>query len=212
MTSGLVTVKFFVHLRLCVFSPQTGSETIQVAEREVIVASTNQSERQLASAKSKDKASSLRSKSRSPHRKHTPTSNSPVSQLGTPTQSIHKPSKSSPLVGRPRAKPSRRPHTSAGPRDASNLQFPSEIELKERNIRPGDHIFLSTSPLPKKTSSTRPMSRDFHTCTVIHHDGSNHVILQQVSLDHVRDWEEELARIEVRSRTSSADMLRFRKR
>jgi len=31
-------------------------------------------------------------------------------------------------------------------------------------------------------------------------------------LDHVRDWEEELARIELRSRRSSANMLGFRKR
>jgi hypothetical protein len=180
----------------------------------VVIASTSQSERQLASAKMKDKLDSSRSKSRSPHRKHSPPSNSPASQLGAPAQTIHKPSKSSPPpVGRPRTKPPRRPHTSAGPRDTSNLPFPSEIELKERTI---DRRFLSPCPLPKKTASTRPLLRDSHTsaktCTLALRDGDNHFIFQPISLDHIRDWEEELARIELRSRRSSANMLGFRKR
>ncbi|KAF9792292.1 hypothetical protein BJ322DRAFT_32863 [Thelephora terrestris] len=212
MTSGLVTVKFYIHLRLCVFSPQTGPETIQVAEREVIIASTNQSERQLASAKIKHKPSSSRSKSRSPHRKHTPLSNSPTCQMGASVQTIHKPP-SPPSVGRPRTKPPRRPHTSAGPRDTSNLPFPSDFELKERTIEPGGRIFLALCPLPKKTSSIRPLFRASHSSAKIpHHDGDSHFIFQPISLDHVRDWEEELARIELRSRRSSANMLGFRKR
>jgi len=58
--------------------------------------------------------------------------------------------------------------------------------------------------------------RDSHipakTRTVVHHDGDNYIILQPISLDHIRDWEEELARIELRSRRSSAGMSGFRKR
>jgi hypothetical protein len=237
MTSSLVTVKFYVHLRvsgycpppnfptsltcspfkLCVFSPQTGLETIEFGEREVTVASTSQSERQLASAKFKDKTGPLKPKSRSPHRNSASASTLPTSQFGVSPPTIQKPSKSSPpTVGRSRTKSPRRPHTSAGPRDTSNLPFPSELELKERINHPPDRIFFSASPLPKKRSPPRLVLQDSHTpaktCTVIHHDGSNHLIFQPISLDHVRDWEEELARIELRSRRSSADMLGFRKR
>jgi len=198
--------------QLSVFSPQTGPETIEIAERELIVVSTNQSERQ--AAKSKDKASSLRSKSRSPHRKHT---SGPSSQSRLSTPAAPKPTKPSPPpAGRPRMKPSRRPHTSAGPRDTSNLPFHSGFEFEERSINLGDRIFPATTPLPKKTSPTRPVLWDpptsAKTRTVIHHDGNNQVIFQPISLAHVRDWEEELARIELRSRRSSADMLGFRKR
>ena len=237
MTSDLVTVKFYIHLRvsgrrfhylprfisltylsqLSVFSPQTGPETIEMAEREVIVVSTNQSERQVASVKSKDKASSLRSKSRSPHRKHTSVPNPPGSQSGASAPAIQRATKSSPLpAGRPRMKSSRRPHTSAGPRDTSNLPFRSEFELHERSTDLDDRIFPPTNLLPKKPRSARPVLRDSYTptktYTVVHHDGNNHIIFQPISLDHVRDWEEELARIELRSRRSSADMLGFRKR
>jgi len=177
----------------------------------VTVVSTNQSERQVASAKSIGKTSSSRSKSRSPHCKHIgPTS--PSSQPGASTSSIPKPVKSSPPpVGRPRLKPSRRPHTSAGPRDASNLRFYSEYELKEKTIDPGDHVSPSTGPL-FKTSSARQVFRDSHIRTIVHHDGNNHITFQPISLDHVRDWEDELARIELRSRRRTADMLGFRKR
>ena len=177
----------------------------------MVIVSTNQSERQLASARLKDKASSLRSKSRPPHSKRTSTSNCPTSQSGPSTQTVHKPPKSSPpQIARPRTKPSRRPHTSAGPRDTSNLPFPSEFELRERNIDSGGRAFLSPSPFPKKTQS---VLRDSHTPAItVHHDGSNHIVFQPISLDHVRDWEEELAKIELRSRRSSADMLGFRKR
>ena len=200
-----------MHLpQLCVFSPQTGHETIEIAEREVTVVSTNQSERQVASAKSIGKTSSSRSKSRSPHCKHIgPTS--PSSQPGASTSSIPKPVKSSPPVGRPRLKPSRRPLTSAGPRDASNLQFYSECGLREKTIDPGDHVPPSTGPL-SKTSSAGQVFQDSHIRTIVHHDGSNHITFQPISLDHVRDWEDELARIELRSRRRTADMLGFRKR
>lgn len=197
--------------QLCVFSPQTGHETIEIAEREVTVVSTNQSERQVASAKSIGKTSSSRSKSRSPHCKRIgPTS--PSSQPGASTSYIPKPVKSSPPpVGRPRLKSSRRPHASAGPRDASNLQFYSERELKEKSIDPGDRVSPSTGPL-SKTSSAGQVFRDSHIRTIVHHDGNNHITFQPISLDHVRDWEDELARIELRSRRRTADMLGFRKR
>ena len=181
----------------------------------MIVASTNQSERRLASTKSKDKGSSLPSKSRSPNRMHTSTSNFPTSQSGTLAPLVQGPPRSSPPVGPPRTRPLRRPHTSAGPRDTSNLPLHSEFELKERNINPTDRAFHSAGPLPRKTT-TRSVLQDPHfsakTRAVVHHDACNHVILQQISLDHIRDWEEELARIELRSWRSSADMLGFRKR
>lgn len=164
----------------------------------MVVVSTNQSERQVAFSKARDKA------------------NSPGSHSGASALAIPKPTKSPPPpVCRFRTKPLRRPHTSAGPRDTSNLPFCSEFELKEKSIDPGDHVFPPTSPL-SKTSSARPVSRDPHiptkTRTIIHHDGNNHIIFQPISLDHVRDWEEELARIELRSRRSTADMLGLRKR
>jgi len=183
----------------------------------VIIVSTNRSERQVASAKSKDKASSLRSKSRSPHRTHSSGPHLPRSQSGASALASPKATEPSPPpVGRLRTKPPRRPHTSAGPRDASNLPFHSEFGLKEKCVDPGDRIFPPTYPLPKKASSARAVLRDPHTPaktrTVVHHDGNNYIILQPISLDHVRDWEEELARIESRSRRSSAGMLGFRRR
>jgi len=183
----------------------------------VIIVSTNRSERQVASAKSKDKSSSLRSKSRSPHRTHSSGPQLPRSQSGASALAIPKATEPSPTPnGRLRTKPPRRPHTSAGPRDSSNLPFHSEFELKEKSVDPGDRIFPPTCPLPKKASAARPVLRDpnipVKTRTVVHHDGNSYIIIQPISLDHVRDWEEELARIEQRSRRSSAGMLGFRKR
>ena len=183
----------------------------------MIIVSTNRSERQVASAKSKDKASSLRSKSRSPHRTHSSGSRLPRSQSGGSALASPKATEPSPpQLGRLRTKPPRRPHTSAGPRDTSNFPCHSEFQLKEKSVDPGDRIFPPTCPLPKKPPSARPVSRDPHTPvktrTVVHHDGNNYIIFQPISLDHVRAWEEELVRIELRSRRSSAGMLGSRKR
>ena len=183
----------------------------------MIVVSINQSERQLASSKSRDKAGSLRSKSRSPDRKHTPGPGSLSSHLRVSAPAIPKPTKPPPPPAcRFRTKPLRRPHTSACPRDTSNLPFHSEFELKEKSTNTGDRVLPPNRPLSKNTSSVRPVSRDPHipakARTIIHHDGNNHIIFQPISLDHVRDWEEELVRIELRSRRSTADMLGFRKR
>jgi len=106
-------------------------------------------------------------------------------------------------------KPPRRPHTSAGPKDTSNLLYHPEFEFKERSIDPDDRIF----PLPKRAPPVPPGLWDpVQTPTVIRNEGNNHIIFQPISLDHVRDWEEELARIELKSRRRSAGMLGFRKR
>lgn len=114
-------------LQISIASPW-GSETIELAEVELFIVSTNETERQLAIAKYTElqetaSMSSSRSKSKSPRRKR---SDRADEEEIPPSPAVHgalanignTPTASSPAKAPPPRKPNpRRPHTSAGPRD-----------------------------------------------------------------------------------------------
>ena len=129
ISSDLVTVKYFVRTKVCFFpfqlnSPSdlpgfkfqiivsfpSGTESIDLAEQELLVVSTNEAERQLALANYNELHSATvrntaRSKSKSPRRSRP----NPEEPLPLPSVVVGPHS-----YGKPRT---RRPHTSAGPRD-----------------------------------------------------------------------------------------------
>ncbi|KAJ7046603.1 hypothetical protein C8F04DRAFT_877543, partial [Mycena alexandri] len=120
--SNLVSVKFFVRVKI-VGSSSFGTESLELEERELLVVSTNETERQLALSKYNDaRYDGARSKSKSPRRTHRQADNAPplpasASRAEHPhrvsASSSHYPASAS------SSKPPRRPHTSAGVRDKS---------------------------------------------------------------------------------------------
>ncbi|THH05076.1 hypothetical protein EW145_g5064 [Phellinidium pouzarii] len=135
MQTEMINVRFFIHVKIIVSSPTTGTETIELEERELFLIATNESERNLAATKYAD--ASARSKSKSPRRSklsRSPFAESPENQL-PPTPILPVP-QTAPLDNRsscnlhysPRASPMastspatlRRPHTSGGSRDKAN--------------------------------------------------------------------------------------------
>ncbi|EAU88046.2 hypothetical protein CC1G_10819 [Coprinopsis cinerea okayama7 len=119
INSDLVSVRFFI----TVSSPSGGTDTIELAEKELLVVSTNESERQLALAKYAELAESssgaaisseymVRSKSKSPRR---------LKDGKLPPDLPPSPALPPGSGGSRKPKTPRRPHTSAGPRDKSSL-------------------------------------------------------------------------------------------
>ncbi|KAF8162919.1 hypothetical protein B0H34DRAFT_300025 [Crassisporium funariophilum] len=128
ISSELVSVKYFIRTKIIVTSP-SGTESIELADQELLVVSTNEAERQLAIAKyneAQDSAALLestsRSKSKSPRRSRQPERDSaiippsPSPGVNVPNSNSSPPTNSDPAYRRSKSS-SRRPHTSAGPRD-----------------------------------------------------------------------------------------------
>ncbi|KAF9533487.1 hypothetical protein CPB83DRAFT_873536 [Crepidotus variabilis] len=128
ISSDLVSVRFFVRTKISVSSPW-GSETIELADVELFVVSTNETERQLAISRYAElqetaSLSSTRSKSKSPRRKR---SDRADDDAIPPSPAVHaalsnignSPTASGSGVKAPTSRKvnPRRPHTSAGPRD-----------------------------------------------------------------------------------------------
>ncbi|GLB35364.1 hypothetical protein LshimejAT787_0209290 [Lyophyllum shimeji] len=142
--SDLVSVRFFARVKISVSSPN-GTESIELSEKELLIVSTNEAERQLAISKYNDLIynrhgeKSGRSKSKSPRRtRRDPDHDAPPpppspykaassgkfgpnSSTGSVSATTTK-GKSSGGGGGKVATP-RRPHTSAGPRDSSKKGF-----------------------------------------------------------------------------------------
>jgi len=238
ISSNLVTVKYFIRTKIIVSFP-SGTESIDLADQELLIVSTNEAERQLALAKfnqlhGASGQNTTRSKSKSPRRSR-PNLEEP---LPLPPVDSTNP------YGKPR---SRRPHTSAGPRDKSmnfagrprdqGGESPGEIGSSS------DVGFISKrrSELVLPGTTLRPESRDSPTQQP-RNDGwkpnfwpSNRAncsnaprVLKNTSntassssnSSHrsggeeetgLREWEEELMKIEKKSRKSS-DLLGFFKR
>ncbi|TFK27326.1 hypothetical protein FA15DRAFT_586562 [Coprinopsis marcescibilis] len=126
INSDLVSVRFFI--RIFVTSPGGGTDSLELVEKELLVVSTNESERQLALAKYAEIAESsqssmgeyyqlIRSKSKSPRRLRADDSLVQVLPEDLPPS----PALPHPATPSKKAKTPRRPHTSAGPRDKSSL-------------------------------------------------------------------------------------------
>ncbi|KAH7912141.1 hypothetical protein BJ138DRAFT_1084200 [Hygrophoropsis aurantiaca] len=261
LQTDMASVKFFVRVKLIVSSPTSSAESIELEEKELVVVATNESRRQLAlsrynellyaSSRSKSKspkrskrsraAEQLSSPSRSPH---------PTSSINTPLtapivtgshlqleaalgHSYKFSSSSSPYPdAQHKSGGSRRPHTSAGPRDKSSgydmrgyeamrnkgnrLAVPVRPETAWHVESPNN---ASSSPrgafdrkwveAPRHGDSSTSVSSEGGPLTVnTEHTGTS-LLFEKVDQVEIRAWEEELARIEIVSRRSSADMIGF---
>ncbi|KAJ7109201.1 hypothetical protein C8R44DRAFT_801886 [Mycena epipterygia] len=232
--SELVSVKFIVRVKIVVSSP-FGTESLELEEKELLVVSTNETERQLALAKYNDAYSdSARSKSKSPRRSRRLNDDAPpLPASASRAEHSHRiSSSSSHYSSASPSKPPRRPHTSAGPRDKSRTGGSvsgreagskdtdvGDLCRRRRGARPGTggdaEIAASHSvgkgyfhpPLTVATSAAADSGGSASSTSLSTSSssaGSN-------ASDEMREWEEELARIEMRSRRSS-DLAGFSKR
>ncbi|KAH9484049.1 hypothetical protein JR316_0003528 [Psilocybe cubensis] len=119
ISSEIVSVKYFIRTKIVVTSP-SGTETIELADQELLVVSTNDAERQLALAKYNELQDAMvsdgysRSKSKSPRRSRPERDDSAIPPSPAPNSSLT--TTATPYNNRTKSS-NRRPHTSAGPRD-----------------------------------------------------------------------------------------------
>ncbi|ESK93020.1 hypothetical protein Moror_8923 [Moniliophthora roreri MCA 2997] len=242
--SEMISVKFFVRVKLIITSP-LGTDSLELEDEELFIVSANDAERHLAITKCNE-ADRPRSKSKSPRRSRKERENAPelpVPSSSTASKTDHPRTLAPPQTPYPTAKTKgtpRRPHTSAGPRDKSSLpsrtdssyglrthECPRQPESPDneapyrRRLRPG-----TANPEITKSSALGYMySPRISTSTVGSSIRSNSTFTNSASTSdasttssslstnvrdsaNIREWEEELARIEVQSRRSS-DLLGF---
>ncbi|KAF9246476.1 hypothetical protein BU15DRAFT_70561 [Melanogaster broomeanus] len=256
--TDMATVKFFLRVKLVVSSPISSAETVELEDRELTIVSTNDSQRQLALSRHSEwvNASSSRPKSKSPWRSKR---DSPTEQLPSPPRSPPQPPASEvppppvtrqdnhvtsghthkmstlsspyPGSGSHKSKPSRRPHTSAGPRDrpggfdttayepprnqGNRLPIPLRPETahQTRPVNPprrSRSFFLQKWVEAPRLGSSSSMSSGGHsTIGESSQQSQGGLLLEKVNQVEVQAWEEELARIESASRRNSADMRGF---
>ena len=210
-----------------------GTDSLELQEREILVVSTNESERRLALSKYGETYASHRSrpKSKSPRRQHRPELESPPEvpspRSASKTENVPKTSLPSTQFSSSLKVQSvpRRPHTSAGPRDKiqsfalprANVQQDRELSVTGGDGEQRGPMFRrwktaraeSTSDLskiffghlaprmtPGPSASSASIAANTSTSSI------------SDSSDDVKEWEAELAKIEVRSRRSS-DMIGF---
>lgn len=243
-----------IPLQVVVSSP-SGTESIELAEQELVVVSTNDAERQLAISKYNDLLDTscpagTRSKSKSPRRTrrereelHAAPPSAPMGAGFGPLMAVAPPhfpraehkhkmsSASSPFPGG-KAKPPtpRRPHTSAGPRDTP-CGLGADAGFARMQDADGTCRRRRAGTRPESAEGGAPAKRAFgQRWLVAPRMGAQHSAgtsatssgapsptgsigagegARAVDQGQVRAWEEELARIELQSRRSTADMLGF---
>jgi hypothetical protein len=194
----------------------SGTETIELVDQELTVTSANEADRQQALAEGH---SETRSKSKSPRRqKRAP------QQLPTPPKSPNTPkasSKDAPsalsLLSIPSKSKTRRPHTSAGPKDGTSSKALDGIGIKLKDHRSEERLPTTVGAYDDSaTASVKRMTDALffgafrkvnegqtpasditdktHTCAVL-------------DAEDIRSWEEELERIENQSRRNSQGIL-----
>ncbi|KAJ7285669.1 hypothetical protein C8J57DRAFT_1431371 [Mycena rebaudengoi] len=214
--SDLVSVKFIARVKIVV-SSSFGTESLELEEKELLVVSTNDAERQLALSKYTDAyRDGPRSKSKSPRRSRRPNDDEAPPVPASASQGE--------LSSRPRRSPStpRRPHTSAGPRDKSRPgSAASGPEIVSKETRERDY-FRRREPRPvtggdAEIAASHKVSKRFFNAPLevalvaANSGGSASSTSLSTSAssssgsdpDEIREWEQELARIEMRSRRSS---------
>ncbi|KAG1756451.1 uncharacterized protein EDB91DRAFT_1092736 [Suillus paluster] len=257
LRTDMTSVKFFIRVKLIVSSPNSSAETVELDDKEIIVVSTNDAQRQLALSRY---SAARESKSRSPKRskRNRPNTNtqlpspprSPPSVSNVPENAsvapkgnhepeislehIHKiSSASSPQSGsKYNVKSTRRPHTSAGPRDtphgydsrgynplqnhSNRLAVPLRPETAYHSGPTTDGRVTRGAFNQKWVeaprlggSSTNVSSEDVHSSMPGSPPRAEGSLLFEVGQVEMRAWEEELARIELVSRKSTADMMDF---
>lgn len=180
MQTSMINVRFFIHVKIIVSSPISGTETIELEERELLLIATNESERKLAIAKYNDANARSKSKSKSPRRSkppRSPLSESPENQLPSPSPIPPVPQTAIPRdslgtfkTSRTSASSSssnsshalRRPHTSAGLRDtrSHHRHHAHHCEIEDEN--PGRFSIKKTTASstrrPETALSTTPIN------------------------------------------------------
>ncbi|KAL6309079.1 hypothetical protein BKA93DRAFT_821905 [Sparassis latifolia] len=115
-----------------------------------------------------------------------------------------------PPTGTRKLKTPRRPHTSAGPRDKSNFPYAARAEVGLNSSPDASAEVGAAARRPKESGLGESMlfarDRSRETRARKRESGSRELGGKAVELDHVRAWEEELKRIELQSRRSSAGM------
>lgn len=159
---------------------------------------------------------------------------SPLTKPPFPLAHIHKISTaSSPYPGGSNgmSRVSRRPHTSAGPRDwpgsldtrtyenlenqTSRLAVPPRPETchatrSPKSLQSARSFFRTRLVEPPRLGSSSSVSSGGHlTAESSQHHSPGSLLFERVNLVDVQAWEQELARIESASRRNSADMLGF---
>ena len=209
--SKLVSVKFLVHVKVSIIyicdkivayidaikvsvASPTGIHSIGLAEKELLIVSTSEAERQHAASKYAEH--SKIGLPRRPRKAHEEISSS--RHTGNSPNAISQPASSIPRL--------RRPHTSAGPRDKlGNLSgvpytLPRNFFRSEASGGPPSPVFWKRrkdvhsvqKPTNDSTSKLTLLRSRNSTCSSFDTDS-----------EVVREWERELARIEIRSRRSS---------
>ncbi|KAI0080568.1 hypothetical protein K474DRAFT_1573151, partial [Panus rudis PR-1116 ss-1] len=245
--SELADVSFWVRVKVIVSSPSGGTYSLDLEPREMTVVSTNDSDRKLALTKfaeQRETALALREKSRDREKERASAENGSQENK----DALNSSNKVSPrprskgenagdsgglktILKAPPSRKSRRPHTSAGPRDKSNLPYTSPPDNASGSnsqtrsggsVRPGTGMSVkdvtagSSLPPPPVSSSNRSSRRSYgHTrkgsLVTSAGTGTSVDVVGSVGSkeDAVRAWEEELKRIETASKRSTVDMLAF---
>ncbi|KAL1748134.1 hypothetical protein HDZ31DRAFT_60668 [Schizophyllum fasciatum] len=219
MQTELASIKYFACIKL-ELSTARGHETVDLAPQELLIVSTNQSERQLAITKYNEILATTpdgsRSKSKSPRRTRNPQLPSPLPP--TPTPIVIPPSSDR----RASRKTPRRPHTSSGATHTPTLSFSSRDTKPKHasaivNLGPGATYGYDMAHAPKSyiapkistVSSGGSAVSGFSVSSRSSASEDERRRAHKAADDaKVRAWEEELARIEAQSRRSS-DLLGF---
>ncbi|KXN82558.1 hypothetical protein AN958_02409 [Leucoagaricus sp. SymC.cos] len=249
--SDLVSVRYFVRVKVTVHSP-SGTDTLELNEKEIFIVSTNNAERQLAITKYNEMLDlahqEYRSKSKSPRRMRVDREELPPSPLpSTATISKADPTHMPSSRSSKSRSATRRPHTSAGPRDKPLGSSPPRMETSSfggcprddlEEVAPRGEVFKKrrSSRLEEATSGrlrtdsghpaeTKRSGKSYFfsssapkmgsvpsgsstTTTTSSSSISSDSHAGSLESDHMREWEAELAKIEMRSRRSS-DLLGF---
>lgn len=251
MQTEMATVKFFLCVKLIVSSLSCSAETVELEKRELTITSTNDSQRQIAISRynepGRHKSKSPRSSKRERRTEHadqlsSPQCSSNSSQEGPLSAPVNQPSRhpSDSRLGHTykfssasvphaqndnhKAKRTRRPHTSAGPRDKPNglvmrtyepipgTSHPSSASTGARSPTSGSSRSCWRQRWPEvprlgSRSSSNPDGHDnLKGVSQCDPGGRAREHMDQVE---IRAWEEELARIESASQKSTANMLGF---
>ncbi|KAJ7632449.1 hypothetical protein FB45DRAFT_912462 [Roridomyces roridus] len=204
-SSELVSVKFFVRVKIVV-SSAFGTDSFELEEKELLVMSTSEAERKLALSKYQDAYMTARSKSKSPRRTTTarpPDDAPPIPASSSRAEFSHRVSSSSHFSSAPPSKPPRRPHTSAGPRDKSRTAACDEEkndEVFRRRREPRRDISAGADTRKSYIHTTFPVTTGSVNGASSSSLSASSSSTSSNASEEVREWEEELARIEMKSR------------
>jgi hypothetical protein len=179
MRTALVTLRFILRIKVTLTTSHGTYETVELEERELRITASNESQRRLAMSKYREAVE--RARARDPSRLPSPPPSPTEGELPpTPMTTSSIPGK-----GSPKGKGVRRPHTSAGPRDSAR-----EV-ARGASRRAAQSAARDARPRASRGTSSQ-------TSVSSTEEGGS-------APDHVQAWEDELERIEARSRWQTAE-------